>query len=208
VERVSSIFLGYTKERTFLKVSKVFLLGLLACVETASSSEEYVSDRRYTGELHPPVIASWGDDKIAVLFLKNEFKNSIADHYVADGEMYYFSLRPLAPKLEYVWKIEGDEVVSVFFYEWKSPVRTGKSMFLLAKDIVSNAAFEGVSYSVTEFPLIKDGNGLELVYFKGGHQDDRLRNCLDGIDHEKNKTLSCEYKNAGSVKRYLKSQDK
>lgn len=167
-----------------------------------------VSDPRYVGELHPPVIITDKGNKVAVFFLKNNFRNSISDSYIATGEIYYFQVQPLKPKLKYVWKIEGEQISSVFFYDWKTPERAGRSMYILTKTMVSNQIFEGSSYSVMEIPVILDGTKLSLNFFPGDFQDTNLQNCYEGVYIEENRAITCAYKNANDIKKYLALQDK
>lgn len=166
------------------------------------------SDPRYVGELHPPVMASDKDNKIVVFFLKNNFKKSIVNTHVASGEIYYFQVQPLASELKYAWKVEGDQISSVFFYDWKNPERAGRSMYVLTKTAVSNKAFEGVSYSAMELPLISEGDKLSLNFFPGDPQDSRLQNCYEGRYLENSKIVTCPYKDASKIKKYLMLQDK
>lgn len=140
--------------------------------------------------------------------MKNNFKNNIKNTHIANGEIYYFQIQPLASALEYVWKVEGDQIASVFFYDWKAPERAGRSMYVLTKSVISNKAFEGVSYSAMEFPLISEGDHLSLSFFPGDSQDSRLQNCYEGRNLESNEIINCTYNNASSIKKYLILQDK
>jgi hypothetical protein len=197
------------KRIIFLKNFKWILFLLLGSITPPMAFGIDVMERRYLGELHPPVIASDGDkNEIVVFFLKNEFKDSIANHHVGNGEIYYFPLHPIVKRLEYVWKIEGEEVISVFFYTWGESRLMGKSMFVLTRNGVSNKKYKGFSYSVTEFPFVREAGHLGLAFFEGDHQDEKLQNCFDGTNLEENKHLSCEYKSADNIKKYLKSQDR
>lgn len=179
------------------------LISLLVMVWAIAAS----CDSRYVEGFHPPVVVSEGDSKIVVLFLRNIFKESVKGARVASGDIYYIQVRPLDPKLKYVWKVEGDQISSVFFYEWKSAGRAGRSMFVLTKTEVSNRLFEGYSYSVMELPIILEGGELSVNFFLGDHQDAKLQNCYEGVYLDEGKVVACPYKNAGDIKKYLALQD-
>ncbi|UQS13384.1 hypothetical protein [Pseudomonas sp. HS6] len=159
-------------------------------------------------EFHPTVVASLGEEKIAVFFLKNSLKALAKEEHVADAEIYYSSLSSGKPSLNYVWKVEGDQIASVFFYEWKSPARAGKSMFVLTKRKVSNSAFDGFAYSVMELPIRREGGSVSLLHFSGDLPDPALDNCLEGADLVAGNKVVCAYKDAASIKNYFSLQDK
>lgn len=140
--------------------------------------------------------------------MKNNFKKNIENTHIANGEIYYLQIQPLAPALKYAWKVEGDQIASVFFYDWKVPERAGRSMYVLTKSAISNNAFEGVFYSTMELPLISEDDHLTLSFFPGDSQDSRLQNCYEGRNLESNKIINCTYNNASSIKKYLILQDK
>lgn len=189
-----------------LKLYKsIFAAFLLFCLSGHPYAES--SDPRYIGELHPPVQVSDNGAEIVVLFTKNNMKNVISNSHVAHGEIFYISTQPFSAKLNYVWKIEDEEIVSVFFHEWKNPSRGGKSLYLLTRRALSNDAFSGHVFSTMELPLIQENNSLSLIFFPGDLQDTTLTNCYDGRDLIKSKAITCLYKNAGSIKKYLASQD-
>lgn len=160
------------------------------------------------GEFHPTVVASLGEEKIAVFFLKNSLKAIAKEEHVADAEIYYSSLSSGKPSLNYVWKVEGDQIASVFFYEWKSPARAGKSMFVLTKRKLSNSAFDGIAYSVMEFQIRRDGGSVSLLHFSGDLPDPALDNCMEGADLVTGNKVVCAYKDAASIKNYFSLQDK
>lgn len=192
--------------KKYLKNYKLLFATLLVfCLDSSPSA--LASDLHYVAELHPPVIAEYEGAEIIVLFTKNNMKNDIHNVPVPSGEVFYMSRRPFIPKLNYVWKIEGEEVSSVFFYEWKTQPKAGKSLFLLTRNLLSNSSFSGYVYSVIEFPLIKEGSQLSLAFFPGDLQESALTNCRDGRDLSTGETVICPYKTAASVKSYLSSQD-
>lgn len=192
----------------FLKIFRQVLILQITLSAAMQVLAADGSDPRYVGELHPPVIVSDKGKNMAVFFLKSNFKNSIANTHVATGEIYYFQIEPLIPELKYAWKVEGDQVSSVFFYDWKTPERAGRSMYVLTKTVVSNRIFEGLSYTVMELPVISEGDKLSLNFFPGDLQDSKLQNCYEGVYLEENKTVTCAYKNASDIKKYLALQDK
>lgn len=192
--------------KKYLKNYKLLFTTLLVfCLDSSPSA--LARDLHYVAELHPPVIAEYEGAEIIVLFTKSNMKNDIHNAHVPDGEVFYISRRPFIPKLNYVWKIEDEEVSSVFFYEWKTQPKAGKSLFLLTRNRLSNNSFSGYEYSVIEFPLIKEGSQLSLVFFPGDLQESTLTNCRDGRDLSSGKTVTCPYKTAASVKNYLSSRD-
>lgn len=208
VESVEIILRGYLRLSRFLKMSKLLLALLVYLAATMQALAVGSNDSRYVGELHPSVIVSEKDRKVVVVFLKSNFKNSIEGAHVATGEIYYLQVQPLVPALKYVWKVEGDQISSVFFFDWKTPGKSGRSMYVLTKNIVSNQVFEGYSYSVMELPIILDGNELSLNFFPGDLQDSKLQNCYEGLYLEEGKVVSCAYKSAGDIKEYLTLQNK
>jgi hypothetical protein len=128
--------------------------------------------------------------------------------YVADAEIYYSPIGSDKTFFKYVWKVEGDQIASVFFYDWKSPERRGKSMYVLVKSKLSDSAFDGFSYSVMELPLRVDGENASLLYFTGDPSDPALENCKDGKDLVSGAKVVCSYKDAASIKKYFTAQDK
>lgn len=91
-----------------------FILLFLSLSATQAPAADNV-DSRYVGELHRPLLISQKGKQIAIFFLKNNLRGNITSTHVAAGEIYYFQVSPLAPELNYVWKVEGDQISSVFF---------------------------------------------------------------------------------------------
>ncbi|PIF50198.1 hypothetical protein CLU80_2560 [Pseudomonas sp. 29] len=177
-----------------------FMVALLAQPALAS-------DPQTIGELHPPVVASLGDQKITVFFLKNNLKGQVREGHVPYAEIFYITTNAVKPSLNYVWKVEGEQIASVFFFERKFPEQSGKSMFVLTKQKVSHSQFEGDSYSVLELPLVKDGEQLALRFFSGDPPDPELENCLDGRNLADDVKVECAYKDATSIKKRLADLD-
>ncbi|WP_449122543.1 hypothetical protein [Pseudomonas sp. MPG01] len=177
-----------------------FMVALLAQPALAS-------DPQTIGELHPPVVASLGDQKITVFFLKNNLKGQVREGHVPYAEIFYTTTNAVKPSLNYVWKVEGEQIASVFFFERKFPEQAGKSMFVLTKQKVSHSQFEGDSYSVLELPLVKDGDQLALRFFSGDPPDPELENCLDGLNLADDVKVECAYKDAASIKKRLADLD-
>ena len=177
-----------------------FMVALLA-------RQAIASDPQTIGELHPPVIASLGDQKITVFFLKNNLKGQVKEGHVPYAEIFYTSMNAVKPSLNYVWKVEGEQIASVFFFERKFPEQAGKSMFVLTKQKVSHSQFEGDSYSVLELPLVKDSDQLALRFFSGDPPDPELENCLDGLNLADDVKVECAYKDATSIKKRLADLD-
>lgn len=180
------------------------MLGLMVGLPTQPAS---ASDPQTIGELHSPVVASVGDQKIMVYFFKNNLKDQATHVHVPDAEIFYSPVNATKPTLNYVWKLEDEQVVSVFFFERKTPERAGKSMFVLGKSKESYISFEGFSYSVLELPLIKNGDQLSLKFSRGDPSDPELQNCRDGRDLEKGVDVVCAYKDAASIKKRLAALD-
>lgn len=181
---------------------------VLAIMIGLSSQITLAEDARTIGELHPPVIASLGDQKITVFFLTNNLKGKVVETHVPYAEIFYSPMNVAKPSLNYVWKIEGEQIASVFFYERRLPDRGQKSMYVLVKNKVSNAVFEGVSYSVMVLPLIKNGGELSVAFFSGDQEYPALQNCNDGRDLATGKEVVCPYKDAASIKNYFASVEK
>ncbi|WP_256587186.1 hypothetical protein [Pseudomonas sp. Irchel s3a12] len=177
-----------------------FMVALLA-------QQALASDPQTIGELHPPVVASLGDQKITVFFLKNNLKGQVREGHVPYAEIFYITTNAVKPSLNYVWKVEGEQIASVFFFERKFPEQSGKSMFVLTKQKVSHSQFEGDSYSVLELPLVKDGEQLALRFFSGDPPDPELENCLDGRNLADDVKVECAYKDATSIKKRLADLD-
>lgn len=140
----------------------IYALAIMIGLSIQSALAE---DARTIGELHPPVIASLGDQKIIVFFLKNNLKSKVVETYVPYAEIFYSPINVAKPSLNYVWKVQGEQIASVFFYERNLPGRAKKSMYVLVKNKVSNSGFEGVNYSVMELPLTKNGDELSVAFF-------------------------------------------
>lgn len=192
--------------KKFLKVFKFYIA--VVSVVGISMQSAWADENPSIGELHPPVVASVGDQKITVFFLKNNLKGQIEGRHVANAEIFYSPMNSAKPTLSYVWKVEGDQIASVFFYDWKSPDRGGRSMFVLTESKLSNNEFDGVTYSTMELSLVKEGDKLSVVFFPGEPSDPVLQNCNEGRDLAAGNNVVCNYKDAGSIKKYLASQDK
>lgn len=180
-----------------------FMVALLA-------QQALASDPQTIGELHPPVVASLGDQKITVFFLKNNLKGQVKEGHVPDAEIFYTSMSAVKPSLNYVWKVEGEQIASVFFFERKFPERAGKSMFVLTKNKVLDrqySHFEGDSYSLLELPLFMDGDHLALQFFRGDPPEPEFQNCRDGLNLEDDVEVECAYKDAASIKKRLAELD-
>ena len=178
--------------------------GLMAGLSTQSA---LAGDPQTIGELHPPVVASLGDQKITVFFLKNNLKEQATGVHVPTAEIFYSALNAAKPTLNYVWKVEGEQIASVFFFERKSPARAGKSMFVLTKNKISHSHFEGDSYSVLELPLFKDGDQLSMQFFRGDPPEPEFQNCRDGLNLEDDVEVECAYKDAASIRKRLAELD-
>ena len=189
----------------FFKSLRVCVYLYILCFSLDVLAESLL-DERYVGEMHSPVLISAEGKSVVAFFLKNNLKGKIKE-YVADGEIYFMQNKPLVLGLNYVWKVEGDRIASVFFYDWNSPERKGRSMFVLTESDVSGESFEGKIYSVMELPVVVEEGELSLVYFKGDLLDSRLQSCYEGIDLRNGSKVSCAYKNAGDIKRYLSTID-
>lgn len=164
------------------------------------------NDLQTIDQMHPPVVASVGEQKITVFFLKNTLKGQTTGAYVPNGEIFYATMSATKPELTYVAPVIGEQIVSVFFFERKFPERAGKSLYVLTKNKES-ARFEGYSYSTLELPLIKDGDQLSLRFFRGDPPDPELQDCRDGRDLEGGGDLECAYKDAASIKKRLADLD-
>lgn len=182
-------------------------MSALGFVVALLAQQAIASDPQTIGELHPPVVASLGDQKITVFFLKNNLKGQMREGHVPYAEIFYTTTNAVKPSLNYVWKVEGEQIASVFFFERKFPEQAGKSMFVLTKQKVSHSQFEGDSYSVLELPLVKDGEQLALRFFSGDPPDPELENCLDGLNLADDVKVECAYKDAASIKKRLEDLD-
>ncbi|WP_426206510.1 hypothetical protein [Pseudomonas sp. TWP3-1] len=158
-------------------------------------------------QMHPPVVASVGEQKITVLFLKNTLKGQTTGAYVPGGEVFYSTMSATKPELTFVAPLIGEEIASVFFFERKFPERAGKSLYVLTKLKESNAGFEGYTYWTLELPLINQGEQLSLRFFRGDPPDPELQNCRDGRDLENGVDVACGYKDAASIKKRLADLD-
>ncbi|WP_207284956.1 hypothetical protein [Pseudomonas sp. FW300-N2A2] len=172
-----------------------------------SSQPALAKDLQTIEQMHPPVVASVGEQKITVLFLKNTLKGQTKGVYVPDGEVFYATMSVTKPKLIYVAPVNGEQIASVFFFERKFPERAGKSLYVLTKNKESNSGFEGYSYSTLELALIKDGDQLSLRFFRGDLPDSELQNCRDGRNLETGVDVECAYKDAASIKKRLAELD-
>lgn len=182
-------------------------MSALGFVVALLAQQAIASDPQTIGELHPPVVASLGDQKITVFFLKNNLKGQVREGHVPYAEIFYTTTNAVKPSLNYVWKVEGEQIASVFFFERKFPEQAGKSMFVLTKQKVSHSQFEGDSYSVLKLPLVKDGDQLALRFFSGDPPDPELQNCLDGLNLADDVKVECAYKDAASIKKRLADLD-
>lgn len=158
-------------------------------------------------QMHPPVVASVGEQKITVLFLKNTLKGQTTGAYVPGGEVFYTTTSATKPELSFVAPLMGDEIASVFFFERKFPERAGKSLYVLTKLKESYSNFEGYTYWTLELPLIKQGEQLSLRFFRGDPPDPELQDCRDGRDLENGVDVVCAYKDAASIKKRLADLD-
>lgn len=179
---------------------------VLASIIGFLSQPALANDLQTIDQMHPPVVASVGEQKITVFFLKNTLKGQTTGAYVPNGEIFYATMSATKPELTYVAPVIGEQIVSVFFFERKFPERAGKSLYVLTKNKES-ARFEGYSYSTLELPLIKDGDQLSLRFFRGDLPDPELQDCRDGRDLEAGVDVECAYKDAASIKKRLADLD-
>ncbi len=171
-------------------------------------SNAWAIDKPTIGELHPPVEISIGQEKISLFFLQNNLKLIATDAHVPTAEVFYLSEASHKLSLNYVYKIEGDQIASVFFYDWVSREKEGKSMFVLMKSRLSTKEFEGFTYSTMEFPIVKDGQHMAVKFFPKDLPDSVLGNCTEGRNLINGEAVSCGYKTAIDIKKYLVTQDK
>lgn len=179
---------------------------VLASIIGFLSQPALANDLQTIDQMHPPVVASVGEQKITVFFLKNTLKGQTTGAYVPNGEIFYATMSATKPELTYVAPVIGEQIVSVFFFERKFPERAGKSLYVLTKN-KELARFEGYSYSTLELPLIKDGDQLSLRFFRGDLPDPELQDCRDGRDLEAGVDVECAYKDAASIKKRLADLD-
>jgi len=184
-----------------------FVASALVTMFGLSTFTASAKDPQTIGELHPPVEASMGEQKITVFFLKNNLKNQVTEVHVPYAEIFYAPANTAKPTLNYVWKVESEQIASVFFFERKSPGKVGKSMYVLMKSKESTSGFEGVAYWTMELPLIKRGDQLSLAFFSGDPPDPVLQYCRDGRDLENETDVVCPYKDTASIKKRLASLD-
>lgn len=95
------------------KFAKAYAFALELLIPSA-----WASNLPTISELHPPVVVSVGQKNISVFFLKNKLKANNTDIHVPGAEIFYSSLVSNKASFNYVWKIEAEEIVSVFFYDW------------------------------------------------------------------------------------------
>ena len=202
---VENILKGYAKLKKSLKGFK-FLDICLLCFWLVFSNA-WAADYSSIGVLHPPVVVSVEQQKISVFFLKNNLKSRVEGMHVANAEIFVFPMNFGQPELKYVWKVEGEQIVSVFFYDWKSQNRSGKSMYVLTRSRLLNDVFDGATYSTMELPIIKDGDKLSVSFFPGESGDPYLHSCNEGWDLVTGKAVQCGYKDADSIKKYFSSLD-
>lgn len=184
------------------------MLKVLALACGLLSPDTWASDKTSISEAHPPVLITVAQKKLAIFFLKNNFKSEIKGTHVADAEIFYSLVDASDLKFKYVWKIEGDQIASVFFYDWKSSGRLGKSMYVLTKSRFSRPDFEGFEYSTIEFPITNKDDGPAVSFFQNDLPDPNLERCIDGRNLVSGELVVCAYKDAGSIKRYLAKNDK
>ena len=180
---------------------------LLASIIGFTAQTATADDLQTIKQMHPPVVASVGGQKITVLFLKNTLKGQTTGAYVPGGEVFYTTMSATRPELSFVAPLVGDEVASVFFFERKFPERAGKSLYVLMRQKESNGGFEGYTYWTLELPLIKQGEQLSLRFFRGDPPDPELQDCRDGRDLENGVDVVCAYKDATSIKKRLADLD-
>ncbi|WP_454836473.1 hypothetical protein [Pseudomonas lini] len=180
---------------------------VLASIIGFLSQPTLANDLQTIDQMHPPVVASVGEQKITVFFLKNMLKGQTTGAYVPNGEIFYATMSATKPELTYVAPVIGEQIVSVFFFERKFPEQAGKSLYVLMKNKESDRGFEGYSYSTLELPLIKDGDQLSLRFFRGDPPDPELQDCRDGRNLEAGVDVECAYKHAASIKKRLADLD-
>ena len=176
----------------------IYMAAGLATVEVSAAEHSSI------GEMHPPVIVQLGRSRAVVLFLKNNFKDEGKGSFVG-AEVFYMASTASKPVLKYVWKVRAEQIISVFFYDWKSAPRLGRSMYVLTKSRLSNSAFEGVSFSTMEFSLVEEKGELKIMFFPKDLQEPALQNCLEGQDLLEAKKKVCKYQDSESVKNYFRS---
>ena len=176
----------------------IYMAAGLATVEVSAAEHSSI------GEMHPPVIAKLGQSRAVVLFLKNNYKDE-GNGFFVGAEVFYMASTASKPVLKYVWKVRAEQIISVFFYDWKSESRLGRSMYVLTKSRLSNSAFEGASYSTMEFSLVEEQGEFKIMFFPKDLQEPALQNCLEGADLLDGKKKVCQYKDSEAVKSCFRS---
>ncbi|WP_242487231.1 hypothetical protein [Pseudomonas sp. TH15] len=88
---------------------------LLASIIGLNAEPATADDLQTIKQMHLPVVASVGEQKITVLFLKNTLKGQTTGAYVPGGEVFYTTMSATKPELSFVAPLVGEEVTSVFF---------------------------------------------------------------------------------------------
>lgn len=185
------------------KIIKIFIFYLGLSIQSV-----WALGMPTIGEMHPPVVIAIEQQKTAVFFLKNNLRREDSSAALSYVEVFYSSIFANKPSFDYVWKIEADEIVSVFFYDWMSPEKKGKSMYVLVKNRLSSNDFKGVVYSAVEFPVIRSSQNLVVSFFQKDLPDPMLQTCHEGRNLINGEVINCAYKSAKDIKRYLAEQDK
>lgn len=187
-------------KKYFLAVSGV--LSLLVTLKVFGQPEDPADEEAM--EMHPPVILDVDRKQTAVFFMRDHPKKDTSDFY--GGTIYFLQLKPFMPKLSYVWRVNDEDILSVFFNENNFYGKKSTSMFVLSKRYVSDRLRRGSYYSVMELPVISELGKLYPYFFTGDPQDPKLENCFEGVEIETGQTLKCDYKKASSIKIYLKTR--
>lgn len=173
------------------------LVFLMFQVKSLNASN-YAENHR---QFHPPVNIQENEYSITALFLKYQQEDS-SEPVAATGEVHYIQTEPFLPELNYVAKVYGDEIASVFLYDGHPEKRPGKSLFVITKSSIENESFQGSVYSALELPVISQGS-LALKYFPGDPLDEALKTCYEGVDMDADQTVTCCYKDEASITRFL-----
>lgn len=179
----------------------VFRYAILVALILQTKSLNASNENDNHKQLHPPVHIQENGYAITVLFLRYQQEDN-HESAAAIGEVHYIQTEPFIPELNYVWKVHGDEIASVFLYQGNPEGLPGKSLFVITRSSIENDSFQGSVYSALELPVILQER-LALKFFPGDSLNEALKTCYEGIDLDTDQAITCLYKDEASIARLL-----
>ncbi|AKJ42908.1 hypothetical protein [Pragia fontium] len=160
-------------------------------------------DLNYTVPFHQPISVKYRGQESTLIFLKNNLKKELPsdEGNISDGE--FFNVTDQGKSIDYIDRVKGDEILSVFFYLDKK--KDSKFLYILTGTKISQKNKKGYLYSTSKYLITLKNDIIHISHDSNDKNNIAINNCFEGLDGD-NKVI-CKYKNASAIKKYLNSSD-